>query len=234
MTPKNYPLAEHDAHARSVGPGAHWEQVRRTINGVPVDDDQVILIVQAIINGLSVSKDDAILDLACGNGALSSHLFEKCAELIGVDLSPYLIGVADRVFARPPHYQFLLDDAVSYVQHEANTARFTKVLIYGALQYFPRQNVALVLKALSERFSRVSKVFIGNIPNRRMADRFYRDRTPTSIELNDHEARVGIWYVPEELEQIAHEAGWRAKCSTMPFGFYASSYRFDITLERVV
>jgi cyclopropane fatty-acyl-phospholipid synthase-like methyltransferase len=230
---RGYPLADHDAHARSVAADAYWQQVRRTINGEPVDDAQIVLIVNAIMGALSLRKDDVVLDLACGNGALSSRLFDSCAGLVGVDLSPYLIEVAQRNFGRRPHYRFCLDDVVSYVLQERDASVFTKAVIYGAFQYFSRSDAAIVLRALHERFSKVAKVFIGNVPDKRRFDRFYRDRTPTEDELNDHAARLGVWYPPDEFEAIAQAAGWLASCSHMPAEFHASSYRFDVTLERV-
>jgi SAM-dependent methyltransferase len=230
--PKNYPLADHDAHARSVAPDAYWQQVRRTLNGKPVDEAQITMIVNAITDALSLKRQDIVLDLACGNGALSSYLFGKCAGLFGVDMSPYLIEIARKNFSRPPNYRFECDDVISYVMHEREPSAFSKALIYGAFQCISRDDAIVVLRALSERFSRLEKVFIGNVPDRRRHNRFYRDRTPTEVELNDHEARLGVWYVPEEFEEIARLAGWYAFCSYMPAQFYASHYRFDVTLER--
>jgi SAM-dependent methyltransferase len=229
---KNYPLADHDAHARSVAPDAYWQQIRRTVNGVPVDEMQIMMIVNAISCALSLKHQDVVLDLACGNGALSSYLFDKCAGLVGVDISPYLIEVARKDFARPPNYRFELDNIVSYVMHQPHPSSFTKALIYGAFQCISRDDARVVLRALGERFSSVEKVFIGNIPDKRRHDRFYRDRVPTEAELDDPEARIGVWYVPEEFEEVARNTGWHASCSYMPANFYASNYRFDVTLER--
>jgi SAM-dependent methyltransferase len=230
--PKNYPLADHDAHARSVAADAYWKQIRRTVNGEPVSEAQIALIVNAIADALSLKRDDVILDLACGNGALSSYLFDKCAGLVGVDISPYLIEVAQRDFSRSPNYRFYLDDMVSYVLQANDTLPFTKALIYGSFQYLSRSDAVLVLKALSVRFPTVAKVFLGNLPNRRLVDRFYRDRTPAETELNDPEARIGVWYEAEEFNAMAEAAGWLATCSSMPGEFYASAYRFDVTLCR--
>jgi cyclopropane fatty-acyl-phospholipid synthase-like methyltransferase len=230
--PKDYPLADHDSHARSVASDAFWKQVRRTVNGEPVSDAQISLIVDAITEALSLQHGDVLLDLACGNGALSSRLFDRCGGLVGVDLSPYLIEVAQKNFARPPRYRFCLDDLVSYVSHAPDTSNFTKALLYGAFQYIAESDAARVLAALNERFSTVAKVFIGNVPDRRRADRFYRDRTPTETELCDPAARLGVWYMPNEFEAMALSAGWRASISYMPEEFHASGYRFDVTLER--
>ena len=228
---RNYP-ANYDAHARSVPADAYWNQVRRTVNGQPVSEQQIQLIIEAIATGLSLTRTDIVLDVACGNGALSSYLFDKCAGLVGVDLSPRLIEVAQKDFAQSPKYGFQLGDAVSYLAQERDPLAFTKALIYGAFQYFSRTDAGLVLNHLNKRFSRVAKVFVGNLPDKRHANRFYRDRAPTEAELNDHEARIGVWYLPEEFLALAESAGWRASWSHMPADFYAADYRFDVTLER--
>jgi SAM-dependent methyltransferase len=228
---RNYP-ANYDAHARSVAPDAYWKQVRRTVNGQPIAEEQILLIINAVLTGLSLAPSDVVLDLACGNGALSSYLFDKCAGLVGIDISPYLIEIAQKNFARSPKYRFCAEDAASYLMHERDTSVFTKALIYGAFQYFSRNDALTVLKRLKERFSGVQKVFIGNLPNRQCADQFFGELSPTEAELNDHEARIGVWYRPEEFEELAQAAGWRALCSYMPAEFDASRYRFDVTLVR--
>jgi SAM-dependent methyltransferase len=228
---RNYP-ANYDAHARSVEADAFWKQVRRTVNGEPIAEAQIMLIVDAIVTGLSLVPTDVVLDLACGNGALSSYLFDKCAGLVGIDISPYLIEIAQKNFARAPNYRFCAEDAVSYLMHEGDTSTFTKGLIYGAFQYFPRDDAVAMLKALKERFSGVQRVFIGNVPDRRRVARFFGGLNPTATELNDHEARMGVWYLPEEFEALARAAGWQASCSSMPADFGASNYRFDVTLHR--
>jgi SAM-dependent methyltransferase len=228
---RNYP-ANYDAHARSVAADAYWKQVRRTVDGEPIAEAQIMLIVNAVATGLSLSPTDVVVDLACGNGALSSNLFDKCAGLVGIDISPYLIEIAQKNFARSPTYRFYVEDAAKYVVHERDTSTFTKALIYGAFQYFSRDDAAIILKAIKERFSGVTRVFIGNLPNRRRADRFFGERSPTEAELNDHEARIGVWYQPAEFEAMARAAGWHASCSYMPADFAASNYRFDVTLER--
>jgi SAM-dependent methyltransferase len=228
---RNYP-ANYDAHARSVAADAYWKQVRRTVNGEPIAEAQIMLILDAVVTGLTLAPTDVVLDLACGNGALSSYLFDKCAGLVGIDISPYLIEIAQKNFARSPNYRFSAEDAVSYLRHERDTSIFTKALIYGAFQYFSKNDAALILEALKERFSGVTRVFIGNLPNRLRADRFFGELSPTEAELNDHEARIGVWYRPGEFEELAQRAGWQTSCSYMPADFDASNYRFDVTLER--
>jgi SAM-dependent methyltransferase len=231
--PKHYPLADYDAHARSVAVDAYWTQVRRTINGEPIDEAQITMIVNAITSGLSLKQNDLVIDLACGNGYLSSYLFDKCAGVVGVDISPYLIEVAQKNFARPPDYLFCVDDIASYAARESHAGRFTKALIYASFQYLSKDDASSILESLNKRFTGVSKLFVGNVPNKDEAARFYRERAPSGAELSDHEARIGVWYSPDEFRFLAEATGWRATLSNMPAEFYAANYRFDATLERL-
>jgi len=226
-----YP-ANYDAHARSVAADAYWQQVRRTINGTPVSETQIGIIVEAIASGLSLSPHDRVLDLACGNGALSSYLFDKCAGLLGIDISPYLIEVAQRAFSRLPDYRFEVAEVMSFLRHGYRPIAFTKALIYAGFQYFPREETLDVLRSLKEGFPTVTKVFIGNVPDRTRADRVFANVIPQANELDDHEARIGIWYDPEDIVALANAAGWWAKCCRMPADFYLSSHRFDVVLDR--
>lgn len=228
---RSYP-ANYDAHARSVPADAYWAQVRRTIDGEPVDGAQIALIVKAITAGLSLKQGDSVVDLGCGNGALSSYLFDQCTGLLGIDISPYLIGIASEVFGRPPNYQFRVGDMISYVTGESDVHQFNKALIYAGLQYFRTPDVIAILKALHARFTSLDRVFIGNVPNRREAARVFQESAASEAELNDHKSRIGVWYFPEDFVTWAEEAGWRTSVSYMPAEFYASSYRFDVTLER--
>lgn len=182
--------------------------------------------------GLSLKQGDLVLDLACGNGALSSYLFYQCAGVLGIDISPYLIGVASNVFARPPNYWFRVGDIISYVTSESDAYRFNKVLIYAGLQYFRTSDVITILRSLCQRFTKIERVFVGNVPNRWEVARGFQDGAASEAELNDHESRIGVWYFPDDFRALAEEAGWCATVSYMPAEFYASSYRFDVTLER--
>ena len=69
-------------YPKLCAPDDYWGQVKRTINGVPVGQDQIDLILRAIVDGLDLQASDSLLDLCCGNGALSRLLFDRCAGQI--------------------------------------------------------------------------------------------------------------------------------------------------------
>jgi cyclopropane fatty-acyl-phospholipid synthase-like methyltransferase len=209
-----------------------WRQVRRTVNGKPVSEEQIAMIVQAIRTKLQLRPDDIMLDLACGNGALGSYLIDACAMIHGVDWSEYLIGVANSRFAVSDRTTFLVDDAAHYVENEPDPTRFTKVLCYGSFSYFSEADAVRVLTGLARRFVKVERVFVGNLPDAARADRFYPTGKDYCKELQDHSAPIGIWRSESELRDLGSMAGWNLEVTIMPSDFYAAHYRFDAVLTR--
>ena len=225
-----YPKSDYKEYPKTLDPDDLWGQVRRTVNGKPVSEAQIALIVAAIRDGLQFSKEDIVLDLACGNGALSSYFFADCCSLHGVDFSPYLIEVATKRFQVPGKSTFMVDDAVHYVQKEPDADRFTKALCYGSFAFFTEADAQQVLRGLRNRFVNVTRLFIGNVPDRDRAHLFYPPGTDYTSELKDHAAQIGIWRSKAEFHALAAEEGWELTPSLTPPEYYAAHYRFDALL----
>ena len=218
---------DYDTHARTCPKDDLWAQVRRTVRGRPVDPEQIDLIVQAILDQLQLGPEDTILDLACGNGALTARLQPHCRASLGVDLSPYLIEVAQERFARSRH-AFLVSDACEFAELHAAPERFTKALCYGSLCYLSDAQVARMLRALHARFPGVRRVMLGNLPDPARADAFYASTPP---DLREPRSDLGVWRGADELGHLAGP-GWELSTRLMPAGFFAAHYRFDAVLVR--
>lgn len=208
-----------------------WGQVKRTVNGHPVSEQQIEMIVAAIQPALRLQAQDSLLDLACGNGALSRFFFSQCNEFLGVDFSEVLIDVARANFEQPGRH-FVLADVGQYVRQEQVPERFTKVLCYGSFPYFPEQTARLVLQHLHAVFRRVERVFIGNLPDLARQGAFFTDGRDHAQELKDPESKIGIWRSEDEFRALAADCGWEACFHRMPVAFYAAHYRYDVLLTR--
>lgn len=230
---RSYPTVDYDAHARTCAPDAFWAQVKRTVHGKPVSEEQIEWIVSEIKRQLALCAQDCVLDLACGNGALSHRLVDTCASLVGVDISEYLIEVANRYFAEPPRITFAAEGAAQYLATVVDPQRFTKVLCYGSFAYFSEGDAHSTLHALSERFPNVQSIFIGNLPDRDRASAFFAARTPEPGELDDPRAQIGIWRTRDAFAAMAAAAGWATQFSTMPNEFFSVHYRYDALLRRI-
>lgn len=214
-----------------MAPGDFWRQIKRTVNGEPVPDEQISMIVSTIREALQLSPEDQLLDLACGNGALSQYFFDCCDSFLGVDISEVLIDVAKRYFEQPKR-QFVLEDVGKYILSESCPQRFTKVLCYGSFSYFPEDTARMVLARLNRDFINVERVFIGNLPDLDLHGRFYTDGKDHDHELKKADSLIGIWRSASEFEALADSCGWRSSIQRMPSGFYAGHYRYDILLTR--
>jgi hypothetical protein len=222
----------HDAYARTRSETDFWGQIRRTVNGEPVSDEQIGLIVRLIKQGLGLTESDILLDLACGNGALASRLFKHCQAYLGVDSSEYLITVAHRYFAVEPRYRFTLRDVDSYLDQAKDPHKFTLALCYGSFSYFSCPTAIHVLKRLYDAFINLRCLYIGNIPDRDKWKQFYIKQPPHQTELDDHESQIGIWWSKAQFTHLVSSTDWKPEFVTLPKTLYSSHYRYDVRLTR--
>ena len=125
----------HDAHARSCKRDDFWGQIRRTVNGVAVDEEQIKLVVDTIIKAIKLNKKDTVLDLCCGNG-VHSRVSQSGCNIIGIDNSEYLILVAKEFFENVPKLFFHSSKIKDFMQNsQISTSSINKILCYGSISY---------------------------------------------------------------------------------------------------
>lgn len=222
----------HKEYPKTCAADDFFGQVKRTVNGKPVPQEQIDMIIASIRDGISFYPGCSLLDIGCGNGALSRYLFEDCAQFLGVDFSEYLIQVAKENFEKLPAYEFTEMDAASYVDSERNPERFDRALCYGAFSYLSYSDAERVLKGISVRFTNIGILYIGNLPDKDRAHLFYPEGTDVDSQVSDRGSPIGIWRSREEMSRLAVESGWHVDYKTMPEDFYAAHYRYDAVLTR--
>ncbi|MHB8140463.1 MAG: class I SAM-dependent methyltransferase [Vulcanimicrobiaceae bacterium] len=226
----DYPRSDYLEHPKTLAPDDFWGQVKRTVAGKPIAEEQIVMIVEAVKKTLALTSRDILLDLACGNGALSARLFDSCAGALGVDVSEYLIEIAKQYFSRPPQYDFLYQDVASYVLSETEPQRFSKVLCYASFQYFSPDDARELLSTLANRFPNIELFYIGNLPDRDRHQNFFRDREVQPGELDDHTSQIGIWRTEAEFARLAASTGWSVTFSRMPDTYFTADNRYDALL----
>ena len=219
-----------EARARGRDPKDFWGQVGRSIRGKSVDETQITLLVDAVVNGLRLAEADVLLDLCCGNGALTDRLFERCQGGVGVDFSDYLIAIAKQNFERPPERTYVDDDVLHYARSAADPERFTKAQCYGSFATLSQHTATELLTVLRARFDALRKFFIGNIPDRALLHKFFDPAAYVPGVEDDPTSPVGLWWSVEQLERLAADTGWHVEIRRMPARYYASHYRFDAVL----
>lgn len=218
-------------YPKTCDPEDFWGQVRRTVNGKPVPQEHIDMIVEAVCEGLDLRRDDRFLDICCGNGALTSYFFERCAGGLGVDFSEFLIEVANKHFAEKPQNAYLLQDILEFARTFSEPGRFTKGMCYGSLQYLGDEAVHELLAVLHARFDRLGRLFIGNVPDRRLVREFFGEAYQPGIERKTDSA-IGVWRSEEDFEALVRDTGWKAEVRHMPKDYYTAHYRYDVLLTR--
>ena len=233
MPSDQFPKWDYNEYPKTLSPDDFWGQVRRTVYGKPVSEEQIQMMVDAIIAGLELQRSSVLLDIGCGNAALAARLFSVCDQCLGVDSSEYLIAVANTHFASPRH-TFICQDAVDYAINEPDPLRFDKLLCFGVFAYLSDISAQQLLVILNQRFLNISSLFIGSIPDPRYAATFFKDCDLAEADLVNPRSQIGVWRSRDQMSQMAGQAGWRIRFQSMPREFYQSHYRYNAVLKRSV
>ena len=107
------------------------KQVRRTVNGEDVAPEQIDLIVAQVINCPQLSHSDLLLDVGCGNGALTS-LFKLINSILGRSFQ-YLIDIARKYFEFQNITYTLGDNQL--INDDSSCRAYNKILMYGVSSF---------------------------------------------------------------------------------------------------
>lgn len=112
-------------------------------------DQMRALMLSRLPNDLSGCR---VLDAGCGPGMMSAELADRGAEVLGVDISPQLIGIAEQ--RRDPSHlgrvQFLAGDMLS-----EDLGTFDHVLAMDSLIYYGPTDIRAAIAKLSARSNHV-------------------------------------------------------------------------------
>ena len=218
---------------KTCAPDDFFGQVKRTVNGKPITNKEIKMIVTAIKNGLKLKKEDVLFDLGCGNGALSVQLFLIYRTYLGIDFSQYLIEIAKKNFEKEK-FKFEHGEANEYLENSSINKLFTKGLCYGVFTYFEKEKLKIYSKKIREKFPLLKTLYLGNLADKDRAANFYYKHIDYSNLLDDNQSSIGIWRNKTEIIELCNKTGWKVNFHYMPKEFYSAHYRFDAILTEKI
>ena len=226
-----------DNYPRRAGSDDLLRQVGKTVNGVPITEQQLHLLVDSICTSLQLSRDDQLLDLCCGNGLLTRTLAQHCRTATGIDFSAPLIEAAQQQCAASNVQYFRLDVRNLEQLAALKGQTFTKVLCYEALAFLDPAELNRLLIHVLGLTTKAPTILLGSVLDR---DRIWNFFNTTRrkwlyffhIKIRRQEVGLGRWWRRQEIVDIANESGFSCDVLDQPMQLHTAHYRFDAVLSK--
>lgn len=182
-------------------------QVGRTFQQQPYSPVQMDHLVNRLLQYLDGTSDQRLLDVACGNGLLTSRLSSHYAAVVALDFSRPLIDVARTHFARA-NIVYMVGDATDL---SAIRGPFDRALISAAFQHFDQTQARQVLTQLRALIADDGRLVVGDIADADRRNLFYRGMRGRWRDWADTIRRrpiIGEWWSPQSFATLASREGW--------------------------
>jgi|LauGreDrversion4_1035100.scaffolds.fasta_scaffold44645_2 2-polyprenyl-3-methyl-5-hydroxy-6-metoxy-1,4-benzoquinol methylase len=205
------------------------EQVARVLKGEPMKEDLLAKIAAKVSVQLELKKEDKLLDICCGNGALTKLLLPYCDEIVAVDFSEKLIDNAKQFGSN--RIQFICENATEFSLNQS----FDKVLLYFSFQYFESyEEGKQVITNLIKHARSGAIILIGDITDKRHFFNYYNSPKKLFhwikqrlINKND----MGKFWHPNELLKICDELNVEGTVIKQELWQPYAHYRFDFIIK---
>lgn len=159
--------------------------------GYPFEGYEFVLdFVEKEINIRSGTK---ILDLGIGTGSLTKKLYDKGAEILGIDFSSKMIEVAK---CRMPNATFICQDLNKEFPQEYNFEKFDYIISTYAIHHINDLEKIKLIETLYQKLSDKGVILIADIAFERLADlNEVRDKTNNWDEDE-------FYFVYEEIQKM--------------------------------
>lgn len=221
-----------NTHPLIVPVDAPLKQVGKTVNGIAITTAQVEALVADILAHLTISRDDKVLDLCCGNGVITHRSAAHCRSILGVDYSEPLIQVARASYG---------GDNISYstgdvrdLSRSITSVTFDKIYMYEALQHLDPLGVRNMLQTLRQSASPNAPLLLASVPDEERIWLYYNTPTRRDEYLRrktEGNEAMGHWWTKAALASIAKESGYQAEFLGQNPILHTAHYRFDVLLR---
>jgi cyclopropane fatty-acyl-phospholipid synthase-like methyltransferase len=213
-----------------VTDGDPCRQVGRTFQRAAFSESDIQHAVDRILSFLDASTDKTLLDLACGNGLITSRLAPHFKAITAVDFSKPLIDTAMRHFA-PSNVEYVNEDVLDF-----DTARgpYDRVLVSAALQHFGPANGRRLFGQLKRLVKPGGRVVLADVADGDRVWNFYRGvggRLRYALGIVRRRPIIGYWWKASALRHLADELGWTLSIECQTPDLPNHYFRYDAVID---
>jgi cyclopropane fatty-acyl-phospholipid synthase-like methyltransferase len=208
--------------------GIH-QKIGRTINGIPISNEDWESVLNDLTQHLQLKKDDVVLDIASGSGAIALPFSEKVKSITAIDISKKLL---DSIESRDNLIKINAD--IRNYEFEENS--FSKIIFYFAVQHFTEQETVCLFSKIHKWLKPSGICFIGDIPDIDRKFNFFNSSDREKIyfqAIASGNPIIGTWFKKDFLLKLSNWSGF--KCSKIiyqPTQYINSHYRFDLKILK--
>jgi len=207
------------------------KSVGRTKNGVTIKESNWARTINYILEILSISEEDDLLELCCGNGEVIGNLAPYCKSATGVDFSNYLLKQFSKKIENNVH---IIQDDVLKIDFKKNS--FDIIILYFAIQHFDEKESINLIENSLKWLKKGGKLFIGDIPDESKKWK-YISKPEYKLDyirrVVDNEPKIGSWFHKDFFLALQYYfSNINVKVIDQPSYQINSSYRYDVLIEK--
>ena len=218
-------------HSALVREADACRQVGRTFQSASYSPAQVSAIVDRTLMFLKAGPDNTLLDLACGNGMLTSQLAPHFRRVTAIDFSVPLIESARRQFHRE-NIDYRVGDALDL---EGLPDTYDRILIHFAFQYFSPVQAEHLFAGFERLLKSGGIVLLADVADGDRIWNFYRGLRGRGRfyfdQLRDRPI-IGHWWKPADLAGLARRHHLDLAISYQDPDMPNHYFRYDAVLRR--
>lgn len=206
--------------------GIH-QKIGRTINGIPISNEDWESVLNDLTQHLQLKKDDVVLDIASGSGAIALPFSEKVKSITAIDISKQLLDSID-------YRTNLIKIKADIRNYEFEENSFSKIIFYFAVQHFTEQETVCLFSKIYKWLKPGGLCFIGDIPDIDKRFIFFNSIEREKIYFNKISSGnpiIGTWFKKDFMLKLSSWAGFsKSIILDQPQDYINAHYRFDIKL----
>ena len=224
----------YDDRVRSLDESEHLKQVGHTLNGKPISSDDFNALVKDAVIALSLSQEDYLLDICCGNGVITKVLSNYCHSVCGIDLSNEMIEIA-KLHNSSNNVTYFTSNVLDMKKHLTDQSDFTKIMMFGALQHFSPKELPALIKLIKSISAKRFTLLLGFIPNRDNKRQFYGTLEKKAIyfyRMMTHTDVMGTWWDKSFIKTVCDDMGLNCTFNNIPPDNYGHPFRFHAVIDN--
>jgi predicted TPR repeat methyltransferase len=181
-------------------------QVGKTVGNTPIRPELLSKAGRSIAKTLSLTKEDILIELCCGNGLITSEVAESAGHVFAFDFTERFISTAIE-HKKSRNITYFIESAREEFSLTLKRVKSNKFLMHDALAYFSVGDLEHILSELENISGGDFLFYLTEVPDDNLKYNFYDtpERREEYLKNDEYNKGMGRWWKREEIIEISKE-----------------------------